>query len=44
MLSTAEWKPRDGSYDYEALFTSIVNLFEDMEDPWAKETLAWYQR
>ncbi|KAJ7115218.1 hypothetical protein C8R44DRAFT_928204 [Mycena epipterygia] len=44
MLSTAEWKSRDGAYDYEALFTSIVNLFEDPEDPWAKDTLAWYQR
>ncbi|KAJ7123665.1 hypothetical protein C8R44DRAFT_917920 [Mycena epipterygia] len=43
MLCTAEWKPRDGSFDYEALFTSIVQLFEDPEDPWAKDTLAWYQ-
>ncbi|KAJ7112617.1 hypothetical protein C8R44DRAFT_882381 [Mycena epipterygia] len=40
MLCTAEWKPRDGSFDYEALFTSIVQLFEDPEDPWAKDTLA----
>ncbi|KAJ7113508.1 hypothetical protein C8R44DRAFT_881815 [Mycena epipterygia] len=44
MLCTAEWKSRDGPFDYEALFTSIVNLFEDAEDPWAKETLAWYQK
>ncbi|KAJ7686356.1 hypothetical protein B0H17DRAFT_1204268 [Mycena rosella] len=44
MLSTTEWKPRDGSYNYEDLFKSILNLFEDPEDPWAWETLAWYQQ
>ncbi|KAJ7651839.1 hypothetical protein B0H17DRAFT_1215142 [Mycena rosella] len=44
MLSTTEWKPRDGSYNYEDLFKSILNLFEDPEDPWARETLAWYQQ
>ncbi|KAJ7691312.1 hypothetical protein B0H17DRAFT_1201167 [Mycena rosella] len=44
MLSTTEWKPRDGSYNYEDLFKSIVNLFEDPEDLWARETLAWYQQ
>ncbi|KAJ7679880.1 hypothetical protein B0H17DRAFT_1138894 [Mycena rosella] len=44
MMSTSEWSPRDGSYSYEELFKSIVNLFADPDDPWAKETLDWFQR
>ncbi|KAJ6538175.1 hypothetical protein DFH09DRAFT_86186 [Mycena vulgaris] len=44
MLTTADWKPRDGSFDYEVFFNSIVELFADGEDPWTKDTLAWYQR
>ncbi|KAJ7635899.1 hypothetical protein B0H17DRAFT_1217205 [Mycena rosella] len=44
MLSTSEWKVRDGPYDYKELFESILKLFADPDDPWAKDTLQWYQR
>ncbi|KAJ7824742.1 hypothetical protein B0H14DRAFT_3727616 [Mycena olivaceomarginata] len=44
MLGTKEWVPRDGSYDYTKVFDRIVALFAIPDDPWAKETLEWYQR
>ncbi|KAJ7694304.1 hypothetical protein B0H14DRAFT_3530738 [Mycena olivaceomarginata] len=44
MLGTKEWFPRDGSYDYSKVFDRIVALFAVPDDPWAKETLEWYQR
>ncbi|KAJ6548394.1 hypothetical protein B0H19DRAFT_1265231 [Mycena capillaripes] len=43
MLATKDWAERDGEYDYNELFTKIVNLSADPDDPWAKETLDWYQ-
>ncbi|KAJ7670436.1 hypothetical protein B0H17DRAFT_1209305 [Mycena rosella] len=44
MLSTSEWKVRNGPYDYKELFDSIVKLFADPDDPWTKDTLDWYQQ
>jgi hypothetical protein len=45
MLSTSDWTSKDGSYDYEKMFDSIVDLFEtDPTDPWVVETLEWLQR
>ncbi|KAJ6572483.1 hypothetical protein DFH09DRAFT_1362442 [Mycena vulgaris] len=45
MISSADWSIKDGSYDYEKLFTSVVALFEtDPADPWVVETLAWLQQ
>ncbi|KAJ7791025.1 hypothetical protein B0H14DRAFT_3568179 [Mycena olivaceomarginata] len=43
MLGTKEWVPRDGPYDYTKVFGRIVALFAIPNDPWAKETLEWYQ-
>ncbi|KAJ6525177.1 hypothetical protein B0H19DRAFT_1276257 [Mycena capillaripes] len=43
MIGTSDWVTRDGSYDFEDLFDRIVTLFEDVEDPWVKETLGWLQ-
>ncbi|KAJ7678370.1 hypothetical protein B0H17DRAFT_1206824 [Mycena rosella] len=44
MLSTSDWTPKDGTYDYEKLFNQVVKLFEDdPADPWVIETLQWYQ-
>ncbi|KAJ7801728.1 hypothetical protein B0H13DRAFT_2497427 [Mycena leptocephala] len=43
MLATKDWAERDGEYDYNELFTKVVDLFADPNDPWAKETLDWYQ-
>ncbi|KAJ6560868.1 hypothetical protein DFH09DRAFT_1364702 [Mycena vulgaris] len=40
MLSTADWKFRDGSFDYEVFFDSIVQLFANPDDQWTKDTLA----
>ncbi|KAJ6514139.1 hypothetical protein DFH09DRAFT_941197, partial [Mycena vulgaris] len=44
MLTTADWKYRDGAFDYEQFFGSIVELFTNTEDPWTKDTLEWYRR
>ncbi|KAJ7743887.1 hypothetical protein B0H14DRAFT_3514798 [Mycena olivaceomarginata] len=44
MLGTKEWVSRDSSYDYTKVFDRIVALFAIPDDPWAKETLEWYQR
>ncbi|KAJ7811349.1 hypothetical protein B0H14DRAFT_2606607 [Mycena olivaceomarginata] len=44
MLGTKEWVLRDGPYDYTKVFDRIVALFAIPDDPWAKETLEWYQR
>jgi hypothetical protein len=44
MLATKDWAERDGEYDYNELFTKVVDLFADPDDPWAKETLDWYQK
>ncbi|KAJ7353644.1 hypothetical protein DFH08DRAFT_805162 [Mycena albidolilacea] len=43
MLGTKEWVPRDGSYNYIKVFNHIVALFAIPSNPWAKETLKWYQ-
>ncbi|KAJ7837311.1 hypothetical protein B0H13DRAFT_1912562 [Mycena leptocephala] len=43
MLATKDWAERDGEYDYNELFTKVVDLFADPDDPWVKETLDWYQ-
>jgi hypothetical protein len=44
MLSTAAWTEKDAKYSYERLFSKIIRLFEDPTDPWAIETLEWYQK
>jgi hypothetical protein len=44
MLGTKEWVLRDGPYDYTKVFDRIIALFAIPNDPWAKETLEWYQR
>lgn len=44
MLSTSPWTAKDGKFDYERFFERIVQFFEDPNDLWALETLAWYQK
>ncbi|KAJ6591882.1 hypothetical protein B0H10DRAFT_2233202 [Mycena sp. CBHHK59/15] len=44
MLSTSDWATKDGPYNYDKLFKSIVKLFEDPTDSWVIETLDWYQK
>ncbi|KAJ7668961.1 hypothetical protein B0H17DRAFT_1209840 [Mycena rosella] len=42
MLCTSDWADKDGAYNYEKLFNSVVELFEsDTTDPWVTETLQW---
>ncbi|KAJ7468187.1 hypothetical protein FB451DRAFT_1401433 [Mycena latifolia] len=43
MIATDDWKRQHGSYNYEELFNTIVNLLADPDDPWVEETLAWFQ-
>ena len=45
MIATHDWAEEDDGYRYDALFDSVVDLFEnDPTDPWVVETLEWYQR
>ncbi|KAJ6552937.1 hypothetical protein B0H19DRAFT_1263374 [Mycena capillaripes] len=45
MLSTKDWKLRDGSFNNEEFYDAIIKLFSGLpDDPWAVETLDWYQR
>ncbi|KAJ7624006.1 hypothetical protein B0H17DRAFT_1219027 [Mycena rosella] len=42
MLCTSDWADKDGAYNDEKLFNSVVELFEsDTTDPWGTETLQW---
>ncbi|KAJ7486556.1 hypothetical protein FB451DRAFT_771356 [Mycena latifolia] len=44
MISTSDWTVKDGAYNYEKLFNSVVELFEnDPADPWVVDTLNWFQ-
>ncbi|KAJ7753920.1 hypothetical protein DFH07DRAFT_959996 [Mycena maculata] len=45
MLSTSEWTPTDGSYEYGEMFDAVVRLFKkDPTKPWAVDTLEWLRR
>ncbi|KAJ7119212.1 hypothetical protein C8R43DRAFT_1137099 [Mycena crocata] len=45
MISTSDWGTKDGKYNYERLFESVVALFEtNPTSPWVVETLEWYQK
>ncbi|KAJ7624200.1 hypothetical protein DFH06DRAFT_1445807 [Mycena polygramma] len=44
MISTSAWVAKDGKYDYNKLFDSVVALFADPTDSWAVETLDWFQK
>ncbi|KAJ7268422.1 hypothetical protein C8J57DRAFT_1612484 [Mycena rebaudengoi] len=44
MLSTKDWGVRDGGFESQDLFDSVVGLFSDPTHPWAVETLAYLQR
>ncbi|KAJ7782538.1 hypothetical protein DFH07DRAFT_949329 [Mycena maculata] len=44
MLSTSEWKRKDGKYNYERLLDAVVELFKNPAGAWTIETLAWYQK
>ncbi|KAJ6512469.1 hypothetical protein C8R45DRAFT_1087637 [Mycena sanguinolenta] len=44
LISQSEWKQKDGKYDYQKLFDSVLKLFAKLDDPWAVETLEWYTK
>ncbi|KAJ7714857.1 hypothetical protein B0H16DRAFT_1477780 [Mycena metata] len=44
MLSTSDWTTKEGAYNYERMFNSVVKLFKNKTDPWVVDTLAFYQR
>ncbi|KAJ6447772.1 hypothetical protein C8R45DRAFT_1047389 [Mycena sanguinolenta] len=44
LISQSEWKQKDGKYDYQKLFDSVLKLFAKSDDPWAVETLDWYTK
>ncbi len=38
-----QWGSYDGVFDLEALYSTIVTMFEsDQDDPWVVETLEWW--
>ncbi|KAJ7939745.1 hypothetical protein B0H13DRAFT_2300450 [Mycena leptocephala] len=44
ILSTSDWDTLDGRFNYEDMSEAILSLFRtNPQDPWAVETLAWYQ-
>ncbi|KAF8668368.1 hypothetical protein AX14_006190 [Amanita brunnescens Koide BX004] len=44
-LSLADqWKTEISGFNLSVLYEQILNLFEDPDDPWAKETLEWWNR
>ncbi|KAJ6498183.1 hypothetical protein C8R47DRAFT_1212502 [Mycena vitilis] len=44
MISTSDWDRYDGLFNYTDMWDAIMALFKsDPQDPWAVETLAWYQ-
>ncbi|KAJ7021550.1 hypothetical protein C8F04DRAFT_1313797 [Mycena alexandri] len=44
MISASEWTSKEGAYNYERMFNSVVKLFENKTDAWVVDTLAFYQR
>ncbi|KAJ7029924.1 hypothetical protein C8F04DRAFT_1398203 [Mycena alexandri] len=44
MISTSDWTSKDGAYNYEHMFKSVIKLFEKKDDAWVTDTLAFYQR
>ncbi|KAJ7756674.1 hypothetical protein B0H16DRAFT_1538682 [Mycena metata] len=44
MISTSDWTSKDGAYNYERMFKSVIKLFEKKDDAWVTDTLAFYQR
>ncbi|KAJ7732771.1 hypothetical protein B0H14DRAFT_3517583 [Mycena olivaceomarginata] len=45
MLSTKDWRHRDGAFNYETLHNQVVALFSGLpSDEWAVDTLTWFQR
>ncbi|KAJ7666671.1 hypothetical protein DFH06DRAFT_1383929 [Mycena polygramma] len=44
MISTSDWDAFDGLFSYTDMWDAIMALFKtDPQDPWAVDTLAWYQ-
>jgi len=42
LSSCKEWGAEDGNFILERFYKMILELFEDMEDEWVIETLAWW--
>ena len=43
LSSISQWGSYDGVFDLEALYGTIVTMFEsDPDDPWVVETLEWW--
>lgn len=44
-LSTVEsWRPRDGHFDMDSFYQRIIQQFNESEDEWVIETLAWWTK
>ncbi|KAJ7619921.1 hypothetical protein DFH06DRAFT_1341755 [Mycena polygramma] len=44
MISTSDWEAFDSLFSYPDMWDAIMALFKsDPQDPWAVDTLAWYQ-
>ncbi|KAG9312294.1 hypothetical protein JVU11DRAFT_7603 [Chiua virens] len=40
----SQWGEVIGDMNLEDLYFRIIKIFEDKDDPWVKETLAWWER
>jgi len=44
LSSAGKWSVEDGPFNYEDFFNTIVELFDDLEDDWVKETLEFWNK
>jgi hypothetical protein len=44
LSSCEEWGAEDGQFVLQDFYTTIIELFEDEEDEWVKETLGWWNK
>jgi hypothetical protein len=38
------WSTEDDSFKVADFYNSIVELFDDVDDPWVIDTLAWWDK
>ncbi|KAK0471656.1 hypothetical protein IW261DRAFT_1666963 [Armillaria novae-zelandiae] len=45
LSSLDSWRCRDGKFDLQKFYSSIVDMYEDIpDDPWAVASLAWWNK
>ena len=42
LSSCSSWTKRIDNFKLNSFYKKIVTLLEDVQDPWVKETMAWF--